>query len=279
MPAGMYLSWLSDTRRAVQTAGSTRRCCCPAAGRRRRHGRPAWCGCSAAGPGSCRRWRLRCSRCSRCRWRCGGRPGSTSYPCRSSLFWGLASLVTHLRTRRPRPLVVSVVWVVAGLLFYEKTLLVSAASRSSRCPTSPPAPCATGSGTPVAATYRAAVLDVRRAGPGLPGRLLPLRAELRPARRRQRRRSTRSCPNMLLHTYLPGVVGGPLHWRLLERRAPCPRPATRWSWSGRRRGRPGAPRDPPRPDPRSLRAWLLPGFFLLCDVVLVLAGRASSSGR
>ncbi|MGB0101299.1 MAG: hypothetical protein WBP61_13555 [Nocardioides sp.] len=50
--------------------------------------------------------------------------GINQIPFQISLAFGLTAFLAHLRTRRTLPLVLSVVWVVAGLLFYEKTVLV-----------------------------------------------------------------------------------------------------------------------------------------------------------
>lgn len=50
--------------------------------------------------------------------------GINQIPLQIALGFGLTAFLAHLRTRRVRPLVVSVLWVAAGLLFYEKTVLV-----------------------------------------------------------------------------------------------------------------------------------------------------------
>jgi hypothetical protein len=83
--------------------------------------------------------------------------------------------------------------------------------------------------------------------------------------------------NIVLRGWLTGIFGGPLHWWFL--------------------GHPGASATPPdvlvavcglllflflrelrRTRSRSFRALWLPGFFLACNVVLVVAGRASYVG-
>lgn len=50
--------------------------------------------------------------------------GINQVPLQIALTFGLTAFLAHLRTQRVRPLVVSLLWVVAGLLFYEKTVLV-----------------------------------------------------------------------------------------------------------------------------------------------------------
>ena len=50
--------------------------------------------------------------------------GVNQLPLQVALFWGLASHVQHLRTRRLGPLLQAVGWLLVGLAFYEKTVLV-----------------------------------------------------------------------------------------------------------------------------------------------------------
>src|SRR3546814_5198133 len=50
--------------------------------------------------------------------------GVNQIPLQVVLFWSLASHVSYLRTRELRHLAVTIVWLAAGLAFYEKTVLV-----------------------------------------------------------------------------------------------------------------------------------------------------------
>lgn len=50
--------------------------------------------------------------------------GINQVPLQIALAFGLTAFLAYLRTRRPRHLVVSLVWVGLGLLFYEKTVVV-----------------------------------------------------------------------------------------------------------------------------------------------------------
>lgn len=50
--------------------------------------------------------------------------GINQLPLQVALGFGLTAFLAHLRTRRVRHLVVALVWVALGLLFYEKTVLV-----------------------------------------------------------------------------------------------------------------------------------------------------------
>lgn len=50
--------------------------------------------------------------------------GINQLPLQIALVFGLHAFLAHLRTHRLRPLLVAVAWTVAGLLFYEKTVLL-----------------------------------------------------------------------------------------------------------------------------------------------------------
>jgi len=200
--------------------------------------------------------------------------GINQLPLLISLFWGLASLVTHLRTRRPGPLAVSVVWVVAGLLFYEKTLLVIGAFAIVTL-----SYFATGSlghriGHTIR-TYRAAVATYAVVGVAYVAAYSLYALNFDPGDAGSSA-ADRVVPNMLLNTYLPGVLGGPLHWHLVEGAA-LPGPGN-WEVLVWAVATGVVVREIHRTRTRCARAWLLPGFFLLADVVLVLAGRASLVG-
>jgi hypothetical protein len=200
--------------------------------------------------------------------------GVNQLPMLVALFWGLASLVTYLRTRRPGPLAASVVWVVVGLLFYEKTLLVIGAFAIVTL-----SYFASGSlgqrVLHVLKTYRAAAVTYAVVGAGYVVAYCVYALNFDPGDAGSSA-ADRVVPNMLLNTYLPGVLGGPLHWQLIEGAA-LPEPGNLevlvWAVAAG-----VVVREIHRTRTRCARAWLLPGFFLLADVALVLAGRATLVG-
>jgi hypothetical protein len=200
--------------------------------------------------------------------------GINQIPFQIVLFWALASHVAYLRTRRVSHLAVTIAWIVAGLAFYEKTVLVLGALGIVSL-----AYFASGSLWRRIATmwrdYRPAVLlyvalggayvvayalvglnfGATSGGSGLLGNVVA---------------------NMTVDTYLVGLVGGPLRWDEAAQSALAdPGPlmvvasiaAVALVIRAIHRAR-----------LRSLRAWWLPVFFLGCDIALVLSGRASLVG-
>jgi hypothetical protein len=200
--------------------------------------------------------------------------GINQIPFQIVLFWALASHVAYLRSRRASHLAVTIAWIVAGLAFYEKTVLVLGALGIVSL-----AYFASGSVWRRIATmwrdYRLAVLlyvalggtyvvtyalvglnfGATSGGSGLLGNVVA---------------------NMTVDTYLVGLVGGPLRWNDAAQSALAdPSPLVvfaaivviafvlRAIHHARL---------------RSLRAWWLPVFFLGCDIALVLSGRASLVG-
>ena len=112
-------------------------------------------------------------------------------------------------------------------------------------------------------------------GRRLPGRLRDPGAQLQP-RKRRRRRIGGVISNLVLQRYAPAVLGGPLRWTAIDQ------------FSLANPGNAGQLlclaliglliREIARTRTRSARAWWLPVFFLACDVLLVVAGRASFVG-
>lgn len=200
--------------------------------------------------------------------------GANQLPLQVVLFWGLGAHLSYLRTGRARHALQVVAWMLLGFGFYEKTLLVFGAIAILSA-------CYFAEGSITARfrslwqRYRLGIsmyvvlglaylvvyarigltFDPHRAGSDALGEVVS---------------------NMAVQAYLPGVVGGPLHWGYLEQGA-FPQP--------------GAPvvlaslvviglvlRELARNRRRSLRALWFPAFFLGCNIVLVLAGRASYVG-
>ncbi len=200
--------------------------------------------------------------------------GVNQLPLQCALFWALAAHVKHLRTRRWAPLLCSVAWLLGGLLFYEKTILVLGAIGIVTL-----SYFATGGLrsrlAQVWRTYRAATLTYVALG------LAYLAGYAALALNFGAGGVTSSdvggvLSYLVLQGYAPAVVGGPLHWTAFDQ------------FSLADPGNAGqlvslvviglVVRELARTRHRSLRAWWLVLFFLACDVVLVAAGRASFVG-
>jgi hypothetical protein len=200
--------------------------------------------------------------------------GVNQLPMQIALFWGLASHVQHLRTRRLEPLLQTVAWLVLGLLFYEKTILVlGAIGIVTLCYFTEG-----GLRSRLAIAwrdYRTAILTYAALG------LAYLVAYTVLALNFGAGGVTRSSLGgvlsyLVLQGYVPALFGGPLRWTAFDQ------------FSLADPGNIGQlvalalvillVRELARSRSHSLRAWWLVAFFLVCDVVLVTAGRASFVG-
>ena len=195
-------------------------------------------------------------------------------PLQAVLFWALSAHVTYLRSGRARHALVVALWLVVGFGFHEKTLLVIGALAIVSL-------LYFASGTlhqRLVSLWRRYWLGIcLYALLGAAYLVLYIRTALTfdPGRAGQDGLGE-VVSNMVVEVWLPGVVGGPLHWDFL---GPNTFP------------RPGAPlilaaaavvflvlRELARSRRRSMRALWLLGFFLASDIVLVFAGRASYVG-
>ena len=195
-------------------------------------------------------------------------------PMQVALFWGLAAHVEYLRTRSGRPLCLAVLAMAFGLVFFEKTILVLGAFAIV-------ALCYFAAGDLRARvatmwdTYRPALLVYLALGLAYLAAYTKLALNFSPSKAGSNDLGE-VISNMVFSTYLPSVVGGPLRWSVLGGFS-LPKPTDLMVLVSvvvvglvlreihlRRT--------------MSLRAWFLPGFFLLCDVLLVLAGRVSFVG-
>ncbi|MFC4784669.1 hypothetical protein ACT8ZV_09355 [Nocardioides sp. MAHUQ-72] len=200
--------------------------------------------------------------------------GANQLPLQVVLFWGLASHVSYLRTRRRRHLVSTAGWLLLGFCFYEKTLLVfGAIAIVSLCYF------ATGSLLDrlrlLWQHYRPAICLYVAMGIAYLALYVRIGLTFEPERAGSDALGA-VISNMTIQAYLPALAGGPLHWEELEQGG-YPTPS--------------GPvllvsilvvlyvvRELARHRRRSMRALWLPGFFLACNIVLVLAGRASYVG-
>jgi hypothetical protein len=200
--------------------------------------------------------------------------GINQIPFQVVLFWALAAHVGYLRTGRGRYLAATVAWIIGGLVFYEKTVLVLGAIGIISL-----AYFASGSLLNRLRTmwreYRAAVLV-----------LVPLGAAYVVAYALVGLNFGATAGdnfllgsvtvNMTIDTFAVGLVGGPLKWDHTSPSA-LAEPSTlvivvALVVLGL------VVREIHRARLRSLRAWWLPAFFLVCDIALVLSGRASLVG-
>jgi hypothetical protein len=200
--------------------------------------------------------------------------GANQLPLQIALFWGMASHVAYLQTRRTRHLAQTVAWMIFGLLFYEKTLLVFGALAIVTL-------CYFAEGTPGArlrqvwSRYRLAVLTYVALGLVYLAYYAAFALTFSPEEAGSDT-LLEVASNMTLRTYLPAVFGGPLQWWKLDQWAlPTPGDATMYACIALalilineiRRSR-----------SRSLRAWSFVAFFLICNILLVVAGRAAYIG-
>jgi hypothetical protein len=195
-------------------------------------------------------------------------------PLQVVLFFALQTHVSYLRTERIRHAWFTVAWLLGGFLFYEKTVLVLGAVAIVSL-----AYFATGS-----------ILDRLRSlwdryRPGMVLYIVVGAAYLlvyyRAALNFDPTEATSGglpdvVANMVFHVYLPALAGGPLKWTAFDQFS-LPSTGTlvivlSVALAGL------LVREIRRSRNRSLRAWWLPVFFLSCNIVLVVAGRASFVG-
>jgi hypothetical protein len=195
-------------------------------------------------------------------------------PLQIALFFGLAAHIEYLRSRAARHLVLTVLAMAFGLVFFEKTILLlgvlgivsvsyfASGDLRTRVVT-------------MWRTYRAACLTYVVLGVAYLAGYAKLALNFSPSKAGSNDLGE-VISNMVFQTYVPSMVGGMLRWSTLGGFS-LPRPTDLMVLASvvavglvlreihlRRTG--------------SLRAWFLPGFVLLCDVLLVLAGRVSFVG-
>ena len=200
--------------------------------------------------------------------------GINQLPMQVALVFGLHAHVEYLRHRRTRSLVVALVWTVAGLLFYEKALLLLGIYAI------------VGYGwfshgdTPARlgllwSRYRAGVLAYGALGVGYLALYVRFGLDFSPGNTNTQPWSPLTY-NLVGTTMLPGLVGGPLRWQPLSVGAfGYPSQAlVLVSWVAfvalvvhAQRSR-----------TKSRRAWTLLAFPAVCNVVLLASARANVVG-
>jgi hypothetical protein len=202
-------------------------------------------------------------------------PGIHSMPLQISLFWALAAQVRYLQTGRAGYAVAATVWVALGLLFYEKTLLVLGALAFVTL-----AYFTTGSLrerlTQVWRGYRVSVLLSAGLGAAYLALYAAFGLNFSPTEATNYPIGP-TIATMVLRNWATALFGGPLTW-VADRGGPSASAPSSlvvvaaWVALGL------LLRELVRSRTRSLRALWLPGYFLACDVLLVVASRATLIG-
>lgn len=199
-----------------------------------------------------------------------------SLPFKISLCWALGSQIRYAQARRPAAAVAACAWVAAGLVFYEKTLLVIGAmglvtlvyfchgTFRERA-------------TQTWQRYRLAVLLNAVLGVAYLAAYVHFGKSFGPGRATQVPIGP-TADVMVLRSWATGVLGGPVRWAHgLGDPVSYARPSSLTAlvaWVVLVL----VVREVLRSRSGSLRALSLPGYFLACDVVLVSAGRAGTYG-
>jgi hypothetical protein len=200
--------------------------------------------------------------------------GINQFALQVALFWGLVGVVSYLRTRRPAGLLAATAVVVGALLFYEKTVLVVGAFGIVALGWF-----ATGSLWQrlrhVLVTYRlgVALLGTVTVAYGVLYAVVGL--NFNPTEGGNEALGE-VATNMAVQSGSTGLVGGPLTWTHVEPGS-LPQPSNLLVLAsvlviGL------VIHEIHRARLRSLRGWFVPAYFLLADVVLVSAARASLVG-
>jgi hypothetical protein len=201
--------------------------------------------------------------------------GANQLPLQVSLFFGMTNAVKYLRQRRVVDLALAIGWVLFGLLFYEKCILIFGAYGVVALSWF-----ATGSLperiVQVWRSYRPAVITCAAMSTGYLFVYSQTALNFSPGAVNE----TPVAPvvgNLVIRAWLPGIFGGPLQWDYADGAGALANPSdfvvllsaaalTLVLREVRRTRRNGT------------KAMFLPGFFLLADVLLVTAGRSSFVG-
>jgi hypothetical protein len=200
--------------------------------------------------------------------------GVNQLPMQVVLFWALACHVSYLHDRQVRHAVAACAWLLVGLAFYEKVLLVLGAIGLLSLCYFATGPLRTRLRS-VWQRYRAGIVMYTALGLGYLAVYVLVGLNFSPGRANNDALG-QVVSNMVLHAWAPAVVGGPLDWQEIDQFA-LPAPGTLTILASLVVVVLIA-REIHRCRANSRRAWLLPGFFLGCNILLVAAGRASFVG-
>jgi len=200
--------------------------------------------------------------------------GINQLPMQVALVFGLHAQVEYLRHRRLRSLTSAVIWTVAGLVFYEKTLLLLGVYAIVAF-----AWFATGTFTErlthLWETYRPGVLAFGALGLGYLALYAEFGLDFSPGNAQTQPLSP-IIYDMVGTTLLPGLVGGPLQWEPLSVGAfgDPSQAVVLVSWVAFAALLVHAQRT----RTKSRRAWSLLAFTSACNVVLLASARANVVG-
>ncbi len=200
--------------------------------------------------------------------------GVNQLPMQVVWFWALAAHVSYLRDGRVRHAVRACLWLLAGLAFYEKTLLVVGGlalfSLSYFARGSLPDRVRW-----LWRHHRAGIVMYAVLSAGYLAGYVVVGLNFSPAQANNDA-LPQVVSNMVVHAWAAAMAGGPLHWQYFHQGA-VPQPNILVAAAGVALVVLVA-REIRRCRTRSMRAWLLPGFFLGSSILLVTAGRASFVG-
>jgi len=200
--------------------------------------------------------------------------GINQLPLLIALTFGLHAFLEHLRSRRIRPLVVALLWTVAGLAFYEKTLLVIGVYAIVALAYF------TSGDTPARlrqlwSAYRWAVVSFAALGGGYLVLYLAVSPDVAGSQGSDNPWGLLSW-NLVMVSFASAVVGGPLRWESVGMGS-LAEPSyvvqvAAWAAVA------GLVRYCLSTRTRSIRAWLPLAFTLTCTAVLLVSNRAGAVG-
>ena len=201
--------------------------------------------------------------------------GINQLPLQVSLVFGLHAFLAHLRTGRIRPLVAALLWTVAGMAFYEKSLLlVGVYAIIGLCWF------ASGRTTPERlrdfwATYRPAIVAFTVLGGGYLGIYVAYGLDFSPAESSGQSWGPLAW-NLVMVAFATAVLGGPLTWQTIDVGSLADPSAVAqlgaWVLLG------GLVWYAFRTRTHSRRAWLPLVFTMVSNVVLLASARAAVVG-
>lgn len=202
--------------------------------------------------------------------------GIQALPVQAAFGWALASQITYLRTRRKSSALVAVAWVLFGLAFYEKTILTIAALAIVTLAYFTRGTTRERLGQ-VWRDYRFSAVANLVVGAGYLALYLRYGLNFSPG-------NAATVPIgptadvLLLRSWAAAAIGGPLSWtHTPDAPVSFAAPSSAFvvlAWLVIVL----VVRELIRSRSRSLRALALPGFYLLSDLLLVVAGRSSMIG-
>jgi hypothetical protein len=200
--------------------------------------------------------------------------GINQLPMLVALTFGLHAFLEHLRSRSTRPLVVALAWTVAGLAFYEKTILLIGVYAIVAL-----AYFTTGD-TPTRlrqlwSAYRSAVISFAALGAGYLALYVGLSPDLTASQDTDNPWGLLTW-NLVMVSFASALVGGPLRWESLGMGslADPPSAVQLVAWAALA----GLVYHAVSTRTRSVRAWIPLAFTMTATAVLLASNRAGAVG-